>query len=152
MSRWMSPWGVGGGQPLRDLPADPQHPGERQRGAPAQPLLQALALEELHGEVGDVLVLADLVDGDDVVVLEGGAGPGLAEEALAGHRVAGELRQDHLQGHGAAEVRVLGPVDDAHAPAPQFLLDGVRADLPRQRRGGDPRPGGGRVSVSGRPY
>ena len=43
-------------------------------------------LEELHGEEGDPALLADLVDGDDVVVLDRRGGPRLAEEAVLGLR------------------------------------------------------------------
>ena len=54
------------------------------------PVVQRLALEERHGQEGDAAVLADLIDGDDVVVLDGGRGPGLAQEALPGRGPGGQ--------------------------------------------------------------
>ena len=49
---------------------------------------QRLALDELHAEVVDALVLADVVDLHDVVVDELGGGVGLAGEAGHERRVA----------------------------------------------------------------
>jgi hypothetical protein len=84
---------------------------------------EAAALDELHGEVVLALVLADLVDGHDVGVIQLGGGLRLGAEALhvlRGRQVAG---QDHFQGDGAAEAGLAGPEDDAHAAAGQFLED-----------------------------
>ena len=39
-------------------------------------VVERLAFEELHGQEGDAAVLADLVDGDDVVVLDRRPRPG----------------------------------------------------------------------------
>ena len=52
----------------------------------AEALVERLALEELHGQEGHAAVLAHLVDGDDVVVLDGRRRLRLAQEALAGGR------------------------------------------------------------------
>ena len=59
--------GVGGGQPLGDLPADPQHLGHLQRAGAVEPLLERLAGDELHHQVRQRL-LPDLVDLHDVLV------------------------------------------------------------------------------------
>ena len=86
--------------------------------------LEARAFDQLHDEVGHVLVLADVVDGDHVRVAEGGRGAGLAEEALAGvaDLVVGA---EDLDRHRALEVRVPGAEDDAHAAAADLLVEAV---------------------------
>ena len=43
--------------------------------------------------------------------------------------------QQELEGHLAAELRVTGAVDDAHAPAAQLLQQLVASDLPHTRAG-----------------
>src|SRR5262249_4841521 len=73
--------GVGGGQAAGRVAADAQHLGDGRLAAALQPLRQRHAGEQLHDQVGDAVGLADLMDGDDVVVRQRGDGPGLAEEA-----------------------------------------------------------------------
>ena len=58
---------MGRGQPLGDLPADPQHLGHFERTDPVELLLERLAGDELHRQVGQRL-LADLVDLHHVLV------------------------------------------------------------------------------------
>ena len=59
--------GVGGGQPLGDLPADPQHLRHVERAGAVEPLLERLAGDELHHQVRQRLLL-DGVDLHDVLV------------------------------------------------------------------------------------
>ena len=85
--------GVGGGERLGDGGADRAGapPGE---GAVAQVGAQRLALEQLGNRVGDAGVAAEVEDGDDVGVREGGYCLGLAVEAgERGGVVGGRLRQ-----------------------------------------------------------
>jgi hypothetical protein len=81
--------------------------------------------EELHRQEGNAAVLADLVDGDDVIVLDRGRRPRLAQEALPGTLAGGHGRQHRLEGHEPRQSRVLGAEDDAHAPDPEHLQDAV---------------------------
>ena len=76
---------MGRGQPLGDLPPDPQHLRHVERTNPVEPLLQCLAGNELHHQVGQRL-LADFIDLDDVVVPHLSGGSGLAQKPLAGRR------------------------------------------------------------------
>ena len=97
-------------------------------GLPCDAVLECLALHEFHGDEGLTLVLVDVVDGADMGVVEGGAGPGLAPEPLQGHRVAEEFLRQELQRDGAVQAGVLGLVDDTHASAADLLQDAVVGD------------------------
>ena len=125
-------------QPPGDFPAQFQDLVHRQRSGFALLLLEVIlqrhALEQLHGQERHAAVLADLVDGDDVVVLDLGGGAGLAQEAFAGDLALGHLRQHGLEGDGALQLRVLGQEDHPHAALAQQLQDAVGtepADLVR---------------------
>jgi hypothetical protein len=86
-------------------------------------------LDELHGEVVLSLVLADLVNGDDVRVVELGGRLRLAAKSV--HLVCGgELSgEDHLQRYDAVEAALPRFVDDAHAAAGDFLQQLVVAEI-----------------------
>ncbi len=94
-------------------------------GPGSDPLRQGLALEQLHGDEVLTLVGVDGVDGADVGVVEGGGGPGLPLKALEHRGVRGQLRGQELEGYVAAELRVLGLVDDPHASAAELGGDPV---------------------------
>ena len=145
---------VGGGQAVGDLGGDGQGLG-RGQGAALDLGPQALAAAEGHGdEHAPVLALADLVDGADVRVVEDGGGLGLVDEALAGLGVVDELRGQELEGDGAAELEVVGLVDDAHAAAADLAEeaifagdDGAGEDAAGERVDG--RGEGGRIGGRG---
>jgi len=82
----------------------------------AQHLLQRAALDELHGDVGDAVLLARLEDGDDMRVLETCRGARLAKKALArhGHDLGGQRRRQDLERHLAPGLRVERAEDGAH--------------------------------------
>ncbi len=89
-----------------------------ERGLPRAGLLAAQvaerpAVDELHRHEHAPLVLADLVDGDDVRVREPGHHLRLAHEAgpILGIEPP---RRDELEGDAAVELRVVGRIDDAH--------------------------------------
>ena len=68
--------GVGGGQPLGDLPADPHDLRHFQRAGAVEPLLQRLAGDELHHQVRQRLFLDGMHLHDILVAnLGGGRGP-----------------------------------------------------------------------------
>ena len=81
-------------------------------------MLEGLALDVLHRDVGSGALLPDVVDGHDVGMGEGAGRPELALEA--GLEVLDLLRRDarieldHLDRELATDDRVLGQVDDAH--------------------------------------
>jgi len=106
--------------------------GRRVRQALAflEDLLQRAALEQLHRDVGDALVHADVVDGDDVGVVEAAGRARLAQEALAHlvHDVGRQVGQQRLDGHLALDERVDRPVHGAHRAAPELTEDPVTAE------------------------
>ena len=91
-SRWTMPFGVRGRQPVGDLDGELDRLAKRQRGA-VQPVAQALPVEQLRNDVGRPVVLADVVDGDDVRVVERGGGPRFELEAAQPIGVSGEGRR-----------------------------------------------------------
>ena len=86
----------------------------RQRPA-RQPRGQRLALEVLHDQEGDAVLLADVVEHADVRVVQRPDDAGFAVEALAELRVGGELRRQDLDRDLAIEAGVDGAVDLPHA-------------------------------------
>jgi hypothetical protein len=86
-----------------------------------RPRLQAIgqcaALHIGHRKVALPFVLAYLVDGDDVLVLDLGRRLRLGAEALYLGGGRQPARRDHLQGDNAVEADLPRLVDDAHAAA-----------------------------------
>ena len=92
-------------------------------------LLEVRALQQLHGHVDLAVLLAVVVDGDDVRVVQAGRGLGLALEALAQRVVGAELGGDRLDRHEAVQDRVVGLVDLAHRALTDLFKDLVLPDL-----------------------
>src|SRR5258706_4747418 len=92
--------------------------------------MQRAALEQLHRDVGDALVLADVEDGDDARVVEPAGRAGLAQEALAhlAEDVLGQIGQQRLERHLALDQRVDRAVHDAHRAASELAHDPVTAE------------------------
>jgi hypothetical protein len=116
---------VSSGQRFGNFPADAQHLSQRQLVAAFQPFVERFALEELHGEEGNAAFLIDLVNADNVIVLDGGHGLGLAQKSLAGAGAGGQSGKHRLDSDGAFELGVLGLEDDAHSPSAEFLKNPV---------------------------
>ncbi len=119
---------MGGLEPVRDLGGQVEQPLHPDRAA-LDEVLERLALQQLHDDEGLALVLPDLVDRADVRVVEGGGGPGLAQEPVERGAVAGGLGGEELQGDGSVEDAVVCPVDDAHTAATELLDDPVVRDV-----------------------
>ncbi len=80
-------------------------------------VLQGDALQKLHRDKGPAVVLVDVVNRADVRVVERTGGAGLALEALESRMVGGDVVGQEFQRDGAAELGVLGLVNDAHPAA-----------------------------------
>jgi hypothetical protein len=130
---------VGRLQPERDLPPQAQNLGDGRLAAALEPAVQRQTFEEFHREERHAAVLADLVDGDDMVALHGGGGLGLAQEAAVGGLVGGQFRFHDLERDFPFQAEVLGQEDDAHTAAAQHLEHTVPAEpadfaRPQRRR------------------
>ena len=75
------------GEPERHLPGVVARGRDVERAVVAHERLEAQPLNVLHDQVQDLPVLAQVVHADDVRVVEGARGAGLAEEPLAGDGV-----------------------------------------------------------------
>src|SRR5262249_23519242 len=120
-------------------------PGQRRLWVGPQPgldrALEVRAFEQLEGhERPALVVLAELVDRDDVRVLEPRGGDAFLLEAGPGLR-AGRADRHDLERDVALERLVAPAVYDAHGPTTEDALDEIAAD-----------PGGSHVSASYRPH
>src|SRR5205085_1668174 len=91
------------------------------------------AFEVGHGEEEGAADLADVVDGAEVGVVDGGGGAGLAEEALARLRAVAGGEGGDLEGDAAVELRVVRQVDRPHAALAQEPEQAVAAEGGGQR-------------------
>ena len=77
-------------------------------------------------------MLADLVDGADIGVIQGGRGASLAAEALEGLGIVGYIFRQKLERDEAAKLSVLSLVDHPHSATAEFFHDAVVGDgLPK---------------------
>jgi hypothetical protein len=96
----------------------------------ADPLPQAFAFEELHGRVHDAVFGAEIEDGQDVRMREGGDGLGLALEPRERLGILrGRLGED-LDRYDAVQLRVARAVDLAHAARAELRNDLIGAETP----------------------
>ncbi len=92
--------------------------------------MERAAIHKLHRYIDIVLVLANLVDLDDVGVRESGQDLGFGDQAVSPalmHRPAAQ----ELERHGAAEACISCGIDDAHPTGPHAPNDLVVSDALR---------------------
>ncbi len=91
-------------------------------------VLQRQAVQKLHGDEGTALLLANVVNGADVGVVQCGRGLGFTLKAGQRLRVAGDFIGQEFQGDKSAQPGVLGLVHHTHPTAAQLLDDAVVRD------------------------
>jgi hypothetical protein len=74
-----------------------------------------LPVEELHGNEGATVLFADVVDGADIGMIQGGGCFGFTTEAFEGLAIASGFFGEEFEGDEAVEASVFGFEDDAHA-------------------------------------
>ncbi len=101
--------------------------GHRDTAAVVEQVPQGPAAQVLEDQEGAALVLAPVVDGEDVGVGQGGGGLGLVAEAAQEVAVVGQAGVEDLDGHPALEDDVPGGVDGRGSPAAEGGFDPVAA-------------------------
>ena len=124
-------------------------------GAPLdQQAAQVGAVDQVHRHEQQPVLLAGVVDRDDVRVAERDGDPRLASGSARGSASSpARSRRDHLQGDDVVERQVGRPVDDTHAAAAgdRPRCDGRRRWIPGSGRAwrdytpARPRPATGRL-------
>ena len=141
---------VGGGEGGDDRLEQRQRPGGRHRRLLADHVAQGVAGDVLHGQEDDAVVVALVVDADDVRVVELGGGPRLAHEALGEVVVVTQTGVHHLDRDRAVEPDVGGLVDTGHATARDAGADAISPveESTDERVGLPARPRRGRARVT----
>ena len=122
----------------------------------AEPVRQGPSLDQLEDQVGDVVLVAEVEDLQDVRVLEAGDRPRLLLEALAVDRVVGEEVGKDLDRHVAVEGGVVCAVHGRHSSPADALEQTVGPDRGsllqlherRPSRTSTPTTGGAPISAS----
>ena len=138
-SRWTMPWACASSSApstwsmMRPTRASDSGPSRRMSWPEVHPL------QQLHGDVEQVLIAAEVDDLDRVGVVQAGGVPGLELEALEQPLVAHELAAQELEGHHLAQRHLLGLVDVPHgAGADQLEHPEVGPDDPADDGGRRP--------------
>ena len=118
---------VRGVEAVRDLDAELEDTVERQRSA-RDLVLQRPAIEQFHDDEPLGSVLADVVDGADVGMVERRGDAGLALKPIQRFRIAREIGRQELQRDLAAQAHVFGTIDHAHAAGAEPLENLVVAN------------------------
>src|SRR5439155_22188071 len=102
---------------IDDLDREVEQLPERERFF-ANLVVERPALEQLEHEERTALVVAKLVDGADVGMVERRGNAGLAQEPIERLAVGGLFAQQKLQGHLPAQDEVFADVDLSHTSSP----------------------------------
>src|SRR5215831_18737416 len=96
--------------------------------APRDTLFQSHPFQQLHGNERLAVLFADVVNGADVRVIEGGSSLGFALKAGERLGIAGYLIGEELEGNKTVKPSIFSLVDHAHATATELLNDAVVGD------------------------
>ena len=88
-------------------------------------MLQSHTVQEFHGDEGLAVLLADVVDGADVWVIQSGCGLGFALESSQGLGIAGNFLGKKFESDETMKPGVFSFVDHAHATTAQLLENAV---------------------------
>ncbi len=116
--------GVGVVQGVGDPPRDAHRVPHRQAALPPEPVAERPGLDVGHGVPEPAVIVAGVVDRQDVGVVEPGGEPDLAEEALRGYG-GGKLRVHELEHDRPGVPEVLHQVHRRHAAPAELALEAV---------------------------
>jgi hypothetical protein len=88
-------------------------------------MLKGYTFKKLHDDEGTTILLADVMNGTDVGVIERGCGAGFAAKTFEYLTVPGQVFGKKLERNKAAQARVLRPVNHAHSTAAKLLHNAV---------------------------
>ena len=88
-------------------------------------MLQRLAFQKLHGDERLAFVLANLVNGADVWVIQRGGGARFSLESLQRLPVFAQRIRQELEGNQAAQFCILSAINHTHPTAPELLENAV---------------------------
>ena len=140
---------VGSIERVGDLETEREHVVEI-HGTGCDAVFEGCAVEELHGDEGLALFLADVVNRADVGMVESGRGLGFALKAGQSLRIVRDLFGEKFEGDETMEACVLRFINNTHPATAQLCDDVVMRDgLPNHWRG-ILRPCGRQVNESQR--
>ena len=84
-------------------------------------MLQRLSVEKLHHDEVLAMMLAHIVDGADVWMIQRGSSPGLAPEPFACQQIVRKLLGQEFERDHSVQSGILGLVDHAHPAAAELL-------------------------------
>ena len=100
-------------------------------------LLERGALQEFHRNEGVAIFVANVIDGADIRMIEGGGGLCFALQASERARVVADIFGQEFQRDIAVEAIVFGFVDNAHTAAAETFENAVvRESLAEELVGG----------------
>jgi len=102
-------------------------------------MLQGAAGQILHHDEQAAFMLANLMDGADVGMVQGGGSAAFAAEALKSLGIAGSFLGKKFEGDKAAEGSVFSLVNHTHSAAASKLYDAVMRDGLSDHAGGQKR-------------
>ena len=91
-------------------------------------MLERHAIQKLHGDEGLPVLLANVVNGADVGMIQSRGRLGFALKARQSLRILGDIVGKELQRDEAMQPRVFRLIDDTHATAAQLLNDLIMGD------------------------
>ncbi len=116
------------GTSQRDQKRDCLGGGQRRAGELAG---ESSSIHKFRGEIGLTCHIPEVKDLQDIIMMERRFGLGTAQKTLNLLTAGVCSRQEHFQGHMAAEPDVPRLVNDAHPAAAQYVLQFVAGNLHR---------------------
>ncbi len=95
---------------------------------PRTDTMQSHTVEKFHRDEGLAVLIANVVDGADVGMVQGGRSLGFALKSGQDLGIAGDIFGEKFQGNEAMEARVLSFVNDSHAATAELFGDPVVRD------------------------